>query len=268
MTTAAWVTDIHLNFVDKDRREAFYRSILDARPDVVLVSGDIAEGPELGTFLCEMDAALGRPVYFVLGNHDFYRSSIRKVEEETTKLAAGAERLVWLTKSKAVRLAPRTALVGHDGWGDARLGDWAGSAVMLSDFFAIAELAEVQWDRSALVRTLRRLGDEAAAHLQRVLPEALDAFPRVVVLTHVPPFGEAAWYEGKTSADDWLPFFSCHAVGEVLRQAAAERPDREILVLCGHTHGSGELQVTDNLRVLTGGARYGEPQVCRVLEFD
>ena len=43
------------------------------------------------------------------------------------------------------------------------------------------------------------------------------------------------------------------------------RPDRQMTVLCGHTHGA-EAQVLPNLRVLTGGAEYGEPKVQRVLE--
>ncbi len=34
--------------------------------------------------------------------------------------------------------------------------------------------------------------------------------------TYIPPFREAAWYEGRPSADDYLPFFSCKAVGDVL----------------------------------------------------
>jgi hypothetical protein len=29
-----------------------------------------------------------------------------------------------------------------------------------------------------------------------------------------------------------------------------------MVVLCGHTHGSGELEVLPNLRVLTGGSKY------------
>ncbi len=268
MTKAAWATDIHLNFIAQERRESFYREILDLQPDVLLISGDIAEGPDVGFYLGEMEAALSLPVLFVLGNHDFYRSSIPRVVRETADLVARSKRLVWLSKSRHVRLAQNTAIVGHDGWGDGRLGDWAGSIVMLSDFFAIAELAEVQEDRSRLIHRLRELGDEAAAHLARVLPEALDACRRVVVLTHVPPFREAAWHQGSISEEDWLPFFSCRATGEVLREAMSRHPDHEMLVLCGHTHGSGEVQILDNLRVLTGGACYGEPRVCRVLQFD
>lgn len=44
----------------------------------------------------------------------------------------------------------------------------------------------------------------------------------------------------------------------------AERSDRSLTVLCGHTHGAGETQVMPNLLAITGGAEYGRPKVQRV----
>jgi predicted MPP superfamily phosphohydrolase len=40
-----------------------------------------------------------------------------------------------------------------------------------------------------------------------------------------------------------------------------------MLVLCGHTHDGGELQVLKNLRVVTGPAEYGRPEFQRVLQI-
>jgi hypothetical protein len=45
-------------------------------------------------------------------------------------------------------------------------------------------------------------------------------------------------------------------------------PDRRLTVLCGHTHGLGEAQPAANVIVYTGGARYGEPEIQRVLELE
>ncbi len=101
-----------------------------------------------------------------------------------------------------------------------------------------------------------------------MLPDALARFRHVIVLTHVPPFRESCWHEGKVSDDNWLPFFACKAVGDALREAMAAAPDRQMTVLCGHTHGSGEAQILPNLRVLTGGAVYGKPSVQRVIEVE
>jgi len=149
--------------------------------------------------------------------------------------------------------------VGHDGWGDARLGNAAGTPVLLNDFLVIAELAGA--DRADLTARLRRLGDEAAAHMERVLPEALESYEHVVVATHVPPFRESCWHRGSYSEDDWLPYFTCKALGDVLLSEAARRPDRQVTVLCGHTHSGGECHPLPNLRVLTGAAEYGHPSV-------
>jgi predicted MPP superfamily phosphohydrolase len=63
-----------------------------------------------------------------------------------------------------------------------------------------------------------------------------------------------------------LPFFVCKAVGDVLLEAARSHPGYQILVLCGHTHGGGEVQLLENLRVVTGPAEYGKPKIQPVLQ--
>jgi len=273
MRRVAWLTDVHLNFLEHVDRQQFARSVAEASPDAVLLGGDIGESPDVVEHLEEMADVVRRPIYFVLGNHDFYRGSIAETREKVSELAAGSEYLVYLADADVVELSPSTALVGHDGWGDARLGDYEHSEVLLTDFFLIEELKRWQLgprelDRERLRDTLEALGDEAAAHFARVLPAALESHRRVIALTHVPPFREAAWYDGKPSDDDWLPFFSCRAVGDCFRQVMRDRPDRQLTVLCGHTHGNGEAQILENLHVLTGGARYRQPAIQQVFELE
>ncbi len=264
----AWATDIHLNFLDDLERRQFLEPI-NAQADALVVTGDIAESNSVGEALRRMGDVLDMPVYFVLGNHDFYRGSIPKTRAEVARLAAESERLTYLTAGRVVELSPQTALVGHDGWADGRLGDFWGSKVFLNDFVAIRELRlwkdEYTLDKPALRRMLEDLGDEAAAYLKSALVPAAGRYPQVIVATHVPPFREAAWYRGRPSGDDYLPFFSCKAVGEVLLEAARSSPHCQLLVLCGHTHGGGEVQVRANLRVLTGPAEYGRPKIEQVL---
>jgi hypothetical protein len=62
-----------------------------------------------------------------------------------------------------------------------------------------------------------------------------------------------------------MPFFTCAAVGVVLRAAMIARPAARVTVLCGHTHGAGAVDVLPNLRVVTGGADYGAPALQDVL---
>jgi predicted MPP superfamily phosphohydrolase len=40
------------------------------------------------------------------------------------------------------------------------------------------------------------------------------------------------------------------------------------VVLCGHTHGGGDVQVAENLRVVTGPAEYGEPEIRAILSVE
>ena len=197
---------------------------------------------------------------------DFYRGSIAAVREAVRNLCSEVPDLHWLPDAGVVPLTDETCLVGADGWGDGRLGDYHGSDVILNDWGLIEEFGGFDEDPEERLAKLHALGDESAAHLCRVLPEALRRFRHVVVLTHVPPFREACWHEGRISDDNWLPHFTCKAVGDALLQAMTAAPGQQMTVLCGHTHGGGEAQVLPNLRVLTGNARYGQPVIQRVLE--
>lgn len=258
-----WLTDIHLNFIGHDRIEAFCRELSSAKPDAILIGGDIGEAAYVSGYLQRLVASLSVPIYFVLGNHDYYGGSIAAVREEVTAIVGLSKRLCWLPLAGVVELAAETGLVGHDGWADARFGDYANSQVMLNDYLMIAELHG--FDRSQRQARLNALGDAAAEHFRKVLPQALSRFSHLVLLTHVPPFREACWHEGAISNDDYLPHFSCKAVGDVLVEMMQSHPERKMTVLCGHTHSSGEAQILPNLLVRTGAAVYGRPQIQDIL---
>lgn len=265
MTRIVWLTDIHLDFVAAQATRSFLDRVFAERPDAVVVTGDISESRVLAGHLRLFDAAATCPVYFVLGNHDYYASSIAAVRRQAESLCRELPRLAYLSAAEVVELSPTLGLIGHDGWADGRLGDFENSEVLLNDYFLIQELAYLE--KPARRRAMERLADEAAAHVARLLPAALERYPRVLVATHVPPFREACWYMGQPSNDEWLPHFSSRAMGDALCAAAAARPDRELTVLCGHTHGGGECRPLPNLHVLTGEAVYRRPQVQRVLEM-
>ena len=70
-----WVTDPHLDFVRPDTAADFCAAVAAEQPDAVLVGGDIGEAPNVEYFLRLLEGAWECPIYFVLGNHDFYRGS-------------------------------------------------------------------------------------------------------------------------------------------------------------------------------------------------
>jgi predicted phosphohydrolase len=266
-----WATDIHLDHADPDRVMRFLEALRSSSGDGLLLGGDISTARNLASDLDLIAETLDRPVYFVLGNHDYYGGSIAGVRE-----VAGGQRssgMHWLPGCGCLEIVPGVGLVGTGGWGDARNGNHNDSAVMLRDYFVIEDLAEVfdtetpgmtLRSQPALKKKLGELGRESATSLRPHLSEAAARFDQVLVLTHVPPFPEAAWYEGAPSTDDWLPGFSCLALGEELLRVAERHPDRVFTVLCGHTHGEGVAYLRPNLLVHTQGAEYGYPRFLQV----
>jgi hypothetical protein len=131
------------------------------------------------------------------------------------QLCSALPNLKDLTDAGIIPLTETACLIGHDGWGDGLLGDYSGSDVMRNDFGLIGESGKTSaggWPRCTPSAT-------AASHFRSVLPDALSWFRHVVVLTHVSPFREACWHEGNISDDNWLPFFTCKAVGDALLEA-------------------------------------------------
>jgi Icc protein len=261
-----WLTDPHLNFVPLQERAHFYHRVVKENLDGLLLGGDMGEADSVDYFLAEIEVTLSIPIYFVLGNHDFYRGSIRKIRTEVAKQAAASRRLRWLPECGVVRLTPDTALVGHDGWADGRVGDFFSSEVLLNDYALIDELRTP--DKQERLARLNSFGDEAAAFLDAHVREALAQCRNVVVLTHVPPFREACWHEGRISDNDYLPHFVCRAAGERLATIMREHPEHQMTVLCGHTHSSGIAQILDNLVVFTGAAEYGKPSLQKILQIE
>jgi len=82
----AWLTDIHLNFLDDLEPEQSLETIAD-KADAFAITGDIGESPDITGYLKLMESILRKPIYFVLGNHDFYRGSIAETRGEVARLA-------------------------------------------------------------------------------------------------------------------------------------------------------------------------------------
>lgn len=267
-----WITDPHLNFLNTQELNEFIESVRVVQPDALAITGDIAEAPNVRTYLMLLETRLGVPVYFVFGNHDFYNGSIAEVRKWGKEITHGKHKLFWMPAEGVVELTSTTALVGVDGWGDGHFGKPNDSNVFLHDWMAIRELLLPRCQSrdthiSYRVPMLNRLGEEEASSLRPQLEQALLQYEHVYIITHVPPWKESTWHQGKHSDDDWLPWFSCKAVGEVIVELAEKFPDKKVTVLCGHTHGRGVSHIRDNVVAYTGGAKYHYPEIQMVLEI-
>lgn len=265
-----WLSDIHLNFLTKSSRNKFYESIVLSEADLVMISGDIAEGPSVSAALIEMGQAIAKPIYFVLGNHDYYQGQVQRVRETMTQLTQNEPLLHWLPASKPVLIKDRIYLVGQDGWADGRNGDFFKSPVAVNDSRLIDDLYQADCKSKAqLVTKMRELADNDAIQLREKIREAIALDARqVIIVTHVPPFKENCYYRGRTSSDDFLPFYSSRATGDMLLVMAEENPEIHFWVFCGHTHAKSTYQPRINLLVRSGEAEYYRPSFQEIIQIE
>jgi predicted phosphohydrolase len=259
-----WTSDLHLNHAGLRAWDDWTAQINDSDPDAILITGDLSEADDVVFQLRRIAESFSATIYFVLGNHDFYLSSLGSTRRNVSAVVRDETSLCYLTDASPVELSRGHFLVGEDGWGDATEGDYENSTVRLNDFLKIKDFQRV--DPISWPRLLREQGAESAERLRSKLNLLPNSARRVLVATHVPPFRESCWYEGKTTDDSWAPFFVCGQVGKVLKEFAMEHPQVQTTVLCGHTHHAGTAKMMPNLVVHTAAAKYGCPAVERVME--
>lgn len=265
-----WLTDIHLNSLSKKGRMDFYEKVIRASGDSILISGDIAEAPSLSGILTEMAITINKPIYFVLGNHDYYQGRIDPVRQEIAKLTRSEPLLHWLPKSGVQDLGDQTILLGEDCWADGRYGNYVNSRVSVNDSRMIGDLFHSNiFGKYPLLEKMQQLADKDARHLKGNLAKSIEKYrpEKVVILMHIPPFKEVCMHEGRICSDDFLPFFGSKATGDVLVQIAQENPDVEFLGLCGHTHSKAYAQPCVNLTIKAGAAEYGKPEIQEVIDL-
>ena len=73
--SVAWMTDLHFDFLKRDAFTTFLLQVKANTPETILIAGDIGQANSFADYLLEMDELLQCPIYFVLGNHDYYHGS-------------------------------------------------------------------------------------------------------------------------------------------------------------------------------------------------
>jgi len=258
-----WLTDPHLDHLrDEEMLLAFVKKLHSRPSDGLLITGDIAEGPTIYEFLGLVSGAYQRPVYFVLGNHDFFGGFMSDAHQEVRTVCRAVPQgiLNWMTDRDFIMLDETTALVGHDGFYDGQAGQ-AGLTFSLPDFFLPGGnrdlIQALELGSRHLFRLLERLGRESAAFLRTQIQGAIRyGARRVLVITHVPPFRQASYFRGRPSEPHAVPFYVNQILGEELLELAGKFPNVKIEVYAGHTHCERVYEAADNLVVHVGRARY------------
>lgn len=262
MTKLIWVSDVHLNFLqNKDElRYEFYKKLEEAEGDHILITGDIAESHNVVFFITEMEGRTGKPVHFILGNHDFYGSSVVATRRSVRHLG-------YLPKSFGVPLSADTVLIGVDGWGDCRNGDYENSRLTMSDWLYIDDLRKEYGKGMAKLKTkLMSLADLDAGKLKRRVLRAIEnGYKKIIIATHVPPFKEACLNAGRKSTDGGLCFFSSKCLGDTILPIAKKNSGVDFLWLSGHTHSRAKHKPCNNLTSKVAKAEYFYPQIEEII---
>ncbi len=252
----AWVTDIHLDRLRENDYLEYIEYLQELNPDWLVISGDLAEGEKVCQSLQDFNDSLNFPIYFVLGNHDFYWSGFAEVEKKVRKLDKESKNLFWLTELGVIELNVDTALIGVEGWGDARQGTLNLSQGSTRDVISIADYKGLS--REAIGKLLNKMGEKYAEILRPKLLESVKNYQKVYLLTHVPPFVEACYDRSLRICGEFkLPFYTCQAIGDMLLEVMGDNPECQLTVLCGHTHEKADVKILENLRVRVKESGYG-----------
>lgn len=227
----------------------------------MLLSGDIAVAPTLGASLQFLEAEIQRPIFFVLGNHDYYDGSREGVHASVRNLCARSSLLHWLDdEPDVIRLNGTTGLVGAGGWADGGYGDYHRSTYEMADYRSIGDFREL--DRGARLEVMQGWANAAATRLERLTTGIrAEHFRQLLVVTHVPPFPEVCLYQGKLPTDDTVPHYASKRMGQALLRIATATPSVSLKVLCGHSHEQAAFHPLANLSICSAKARYGAPEI-------
>jgi len=263
-----WVTDLHIDHCTKESKTALYNEIKAARLDGLVVTGDITTAKDMSNHIYELaDCMAPKDLFFVLGNHDYWGSSLYKVRRVVENLTEVEDHINYLPACDPVSLSTSVALVGVDGWYDGRVGCANPPKLIMNGWRLMDDYILFNGDPNLILMKSREIAEAESEMLRMKLTEACQKHNSVIIATHFPPWREAAWHRHHLSDDTFAPWFTSITVGETIEDVAAEYPLTNFLVLTGHTHSSGEYWPANNIRCRTGkpgSSDYGEPRLVEI----
>lgn len=275
MAKYVWATDIHLDLLGEDNQRLiqFGESLVRTNPTGIFLTGDISTARKLVYHLSALDRIAKRPIFFVLGNHDYWDADTTQVRKAMKELTNVSPFLRYMPTMLYQAITPSTAVVGHDCWYDAGAGNWQNSNMVLQDWKRMGDYVQVNKNKATIVATSRKLAHEGVQHIHNGIKAAARYHKNIIVLTHFPPFAQSHVHEGHAGSVDAMPWYVNHMMGQMLMDASKAfdgqdgRPKVHFNVLCGHTHGTFNGNITPNLEVHVGGAEYGAPGVAGIIEI-
>ena len=255
MKRYAWLSDTHMNLsVLPCLKRLYLLGAWRMGADGIFITGDISSGGWIESDLRFLARHFEGPIYFVLGNHDYHGRHIDSVHDDIRRVCRDHPNLVWMTEAGVVSLTDDVAVIGSEGWYDARHGDerllrYTTDWLLTFDF-----LHAGRHDRR--LDLWRRMAQESARCVEARLVQALENHKTVYILTHIPPWKEATRAMGTALEKFWLPYNTNAALGRAIERAAGDRKKKRVIVLAGHTHTPCRVRVTNTIECAVAGASY------------
>ncbi len=250
-----WFTDTHLDKVMPWTLTRFVLHILKESPKGIFITGDISNGLLTVAHLKLLATFVKCPIYFILGNHDYHFSSIAETHQKIRKMCEGYDNLIWLTDSDVITLTPEVALIGAEGWYDAKLGNPKYLKATF-DWFLTKDFSELP-TMGARIDKFRALAKESSHVLVDKLEKAIEQdYKSIYLLTHFPPWKEATRDEGTFLGPYYLPYNVNLGLGVALEKTMETHKKRYLTVLAGHTHTDCWIHVSRNIECKVSKAKY------------
>lgn len=268
-----WLSDIHLDHLGAigfdHGLNILKHKVLDLlpNPEFIVVSGDNSTALNVCDHMERFaDSFYGIPIYFVLGNHDFYGSSIEEVRRSIVSLTKNVPNLFYLTESDPIALTENTIIAGHDGWYDGGYSDWFQSRLIMNDYYEIEDFIKIANSKHAVFDLINKLSKQGAKKLvdtcTKAFPDPNSHSKSLLFVTHVPPFPELSLAPTRQRSDsNWLPVMASKHMGDALKQVSNHYQGIDFQCLSGHTHTSTTERYGYNLTCSVAHARYGAPWV-------
>ena len=248
-----WFTDCHLDKLLPWTLAKFIYDIVKENPAGVFLTGDISVGPLLCYHLKLMAEFIHCPIYFILGNHDYYFKTFEEQHQNIRDLCKQYDNLIWVTESDIIYLGNEVALIGAEGWYDARLGnpdylkftfDW----LLIKDFKKCKNMTQ-------RIDMFRELSKNSCKIIKEKLESALDKdYKTIYILTHMPPWKQATRDEGTFLEKYYLPYNVNLALGETIEKVMQDRKKKSVECWVGHTHVPEYIRVSRNIVCQVGAA--------------
>jgi len=232
-----WAADLHFNSARTSPFQ-FGSSLAQRFPNAkgLILTGDISVSHRVASDLKDLHFGFGKPIYFVLGNHDYWDSSFRSADNLVREIHND---ILYLQSDFPVDLGNSVQMVGVSGWYDAGYGE--PGEVLMEDFYRIADL------KKDPVAASRKRAEFMAAKLVSKIEFALSTgCEKLVIVTHIPPF------EALAKEADHLAWYGSKVLGDCILKHAPSF--KEVLVLCGHTHFA-QKYVIGNILAYSGEAK-------------